>query len=1062
MSIQIQVPIAELQKYKIMVGTPMYGSQCLGMFSRSIADLTSVCTHYKIGLAMHYLFNESLIPRARNYICIPYNSIIETEDGPKSMKWIVDNRYKGKVLSISKTGKLEWNKVLNHWSRPNNENKKWIVVNTSKKRKQLICTEDHKCLVFKNPLNPVLEYVEAKDTVGTYSVRYIKNNQNYRNENSLYNKEQISAIIGTLLGDGHIAKNGMLQINHCEDQHEYIKLKQYIFGGTLGKTVAYKEISNGFKKTEYYGYKLSSPVNCQTKFLRNLAYDQYGVKKISKLIEHIDELSLAIWYMDDGSYNNGKSNGAYPTCSLSTHGFSYDEQLLIQEMFRDKWNIDVKLCKQGTYTYIQFSNNSSLKFWNLIEKYIIPSMRYKLPENFQYSETHKFNNNLLEYSGAKVLNVYEKNYGGKSKFKKLNSDLYDIEVENNHNFIANGSFVSNCDEFMRSDCTHLMFIDADIGFNANDIIAMLAIQISDPDKYNVVTAAYPKKSHHKDNMVYTEYGWKTIHELVESKFTGKVASLGKYGNLEWKSVIGHSRAPHKGAPWVKIKAQNQKGDIVTADHKVAVMENPLLPFNIKWKEAKDLTIIDYVVRMPNKRQGTNNENAFYSPDQISLLIGTLLGDGSIDSKGYLKFGHSITQTEYIKYKAELFGGVVSEPKNNNSYKNKQYFAQFLYPPRNDQISYLRDMVYINGKKSITRIVDYINDKSLAMWYMDDGSLIKNGNGYNVILCTENFGDENHIIVDMLKYKFDINATLNKCNNGNRIRISVDSYDKFFKTISPYIINSMKYKIPEQYHTNFVPPNFKKLDICAKKVTVEYVDTKSDQYDITVEDNHNFVSNHYIVENCISWEKIKQAVEKGYADQDPNMLEKFVGDYVFNPVPGTTEMQLNAPVEIMEAGTGFMLISRKTFEMFRDSYSELHYKPDHVRTTNFDGSREIMAYFDCVIDRNYTFGEMRKIIDAVSQITQKDLDERHDDVKLLVSKATELLEREKTSSKRYLSEDYYFCQYLRKIGGKIWLCPWMKLSHTGSYVFGGSLIDLAMIGASATADAVLLDKAKKRS
>jgi hypothetical protein len=55
------------------------------------------------------------------------------------------------------------------------------------------------------------------------------------------------------------------------------------------------------------------------------------------------------------------------------------------------------------------------------------------------------------------------------------------------------------------------------------------------------------------------------------------------------------------------------------------------------------------------------------------------------------------------------------------------------------------------------------------------------------------------------------------------------------------------------------------------------------------------------------------------------------------------------------------------------------------------------------------------------------------------------------SKRYLSEDYWFCQKSWEIGVKTWLCPWMKLQHMGSYVFGGSLIDLAQIGAGATAD-----------
>ena len=30
------------------------------------------------------------------------------------------------------------------------------------------------------------------------------------------------------------------------------------------------------------------------------------------------------------------------------------------------------------------------------------------------------------------------------------------------------------------------------------------------------------------------------------------------------------------------------------------------------------------------------------------------------------------------------------------------------------------------------------------------------------------------------------------------------------------------------------------------------------------------------------------------------------------------------------------------------------------------------------------------------------------------------------SDRYLSEDYMFCQFVRKLGIKTWFCPWMKL------------------------------------
>lgn len=169
--------------------------------------------------------------------------------------------------------------------------------------------------------------------------------------------------------------------------------------------------------------------------------------------------------------------------------------------------------------------------------------------------------------------------------------------------------------------------------------------------------------------------------------------------------------------------------------------------------------------------------------------------------------------------------------------------------------------------------------------------------------------------------------------------------------------------------------------------------------------------------CISWEKIKQAVDKGMADEDPNKLEKYVGDYVFNPKTTQREIPLNQPVEVLELGTGFMMIRRKTIEDYHKAFPHQWYKPDHVRTEHFDGTREIMAVFDCIIDPD---------------------------------------------SKRYLSEDYMFCYNVQKMGGKVFLCPWMQLQHVGSYVFGGSLADLASIGASATADTdKLKHKIKKK-
>lgn len=168
--------------------------------------------------------------------------------------------------------------------------------------------------------------------------------------------------------------------------------------------------------------------------------------------------------------------------------------------------------------------------------------------------------------------------------------------------------------------------------------------------------------------------------------------------------------------------------------------------------------------------------------------------------------------------------------------------------------------------------------------------------------------------------------------------------------------------------------------------------------------------------CISWEKIKRAVDKGVADENPNVLEKFVGDYVFNPKGGQHSIAISEPVEVLEIGTGFMMVSKEAMTKFYESYKNKYlYKPDHVRTEHFDGSREILMFFQAEVD---------------------------------------------PVSKRYLSEDYWFCQKAQEIGLHTWLCPWMKMQHVGTYIFGGSLADLASIGASATADPDALGKKKK--
>jgi len=172
---------------------------------------------------------------------------------------------------------------------------------------------------------------------------------------------------------------------------------------------------------------------------------------------------------------------------------------------------------------------------------------------------------------------------------------------------------------------------------------------------------------------------------------------------------------------------------------------------------------------------------------------------------------------------------------------------------------------------------------------------------------------------------------------------------------------------------------------------------------------------------IAWEKVLHVAKQGHKqiEEDPTLLSKVAGDMVFNPLPEAYpdgQAPIFEPVKIKEGATGFMMIERKVFEEYAEAYPELLYTPDHVREGEFKAGEQIHAFFDCIInDQN-----------------------------------------------RYLSEDYMFSEYCRKIGIDIWALPMIELLHSGGYTFEGKMIDMAFMGVHATIDPAHAEKIQKKS
>lgn len=196
-----------------------------------------------------------------------------------------------------------------------------------------------------------------------------------------------------------------------------------------------------------------------------------------------------------------------------------------------------------------------------------------------------------------------------------------------------------------------------------------------------------------------------------------------------------------------------------------------------------------------------------SPDAEQIIIGSLLGDGSIIKKNtncVLSVNHSLVQHQYAFYKVCLLlreGIRTNFIQSNHSYKQgcingrkikDNGFARFI-TETNVAFNKFRDEWY-TPTKQVPDSVSKLGPLGLAIWYMDDGAL---HNPTGLYLSTNGFNHESQLkLVNVLKDNFDIIAHIHKNQDKEILFIVQKDRDKFFDIIRPHICSSMKYKLGE--------------------------------------------------------------------------------------------------------------------------------------------------------------------------------------------------------------------------------------------------------------------------
>jgi hypothetical protein len=191
------------------------------------------------------------------------------------------------------------------------------------------------------------------------------------------NKKQREVLIGTILGDGTLEKNGSnvrLRIDHALKDSQYVTWKYRIFKNMATSQPRIARQYDRRKSKIYYHFKFDTLSLKYLNQYRKLFYRnrrKVVPKDISKKLR--SGLSLAVWFMDDG-YNRCDCKGMY----FNTQGFSEEEHELLQQCLRDNFDLETTIHWAAGRPRIYVPARESPKLCQVIRPYIVPSMNYKI------------------------------------------------------------------------------------------------------------------------------------------------------------------------------------------------------------------------------------------------------------------------------------------------------------------------------------------------------------------------------------------------------------------------------------------------------------------------------------------------------------------------------------------------------------------------------------------------------------------------------------------------------------------------------------------------------------
>ena len=194
--------------------------------------------------------------------------------------------------------------------------------------------------------------------------------------------------------------------------------------------------------------------------------------------------------------------------------------------------------------------------------------------------------------------------------------------------------------------------------------------------------------------------------------------------------------------------------------------------------------------------------------QRDILVGILLGDACLETQNAgrsyrLKIEQGLTHADYVQHLySVLRDWVLSPPRPKQGQTRGVTTLNLAFQTvSHEGLRHFGELFYRDRRKIVPENVgEILTTRGLAYWFMDDGSM-KSSESKGILFNTHAYQlDEITRLIGVLS-EFGLVAKERQQTDGAQIYVSGRSYERFVELVNPYVIEAMRYKVPQPRRTH---------------------------------------------------------------------------------------------------------------------------------------------------------------------------------------------------------------------------------------------------------------------